>query len=160
MSKFSTAVCWRSTRARTFFPPRLRAGLLAQLGSPAVCEETERQRKLQTFHLVLSRCKGLPTVACSKHWGLFTGAVFTAHGGHLILTCLSLRAQSTGAFPASMIRMQHRRPLAAPTPPRGTGDPLTLTSIGSCVGCTSLVSPQTLSRPLTASAVSGDMVVI
>jgi len=30
----------------------------------AVCKETERERKLQTLHLVLSRCKGFPAVAC------------------------------------------------------------------------------------------------
>ena len=49
----------------------------------------------------------------------FSGAVFTAHGSHLILTYLSFRAHSTGPFVASMIRVQHRHPT------RGTRDPLT-----------------------------------
>jgi len=93
----------------------------------------------------------IPPFFVLHEFRFFTGAVFTAHGGHVIVTCLCLRAQSPGAFLASMIRMQHRRPA------RGTGDPLTLTSIRSCVGCALLVSLQTLSRPLTASAVSGDM---
>jgi len=47
--KLSLAVCWRSARARTFFPPRLRfrlrSRLLAQRGSSAVCEKKQNENE-------------------------------------------------------------------------------------------------------------------